>query len=254
MNKNEEIVTTNVDGTGRPQKEGNWAKPVPGLSVTGLPASAINLNVAGRKVTGPLKGFGQLWQKTYRIRLTESETTPKELIAIWKAHFPEFWPGDNRFYGSLAGIKPGDVAVLNLAGPGGSTISTGILVIYADDESFSFMTPQGHIFAGMNTFSSFVEDGVTVAQIQLLVRASDPIYEMGCRIGLAHRQEDQFWHGTLANLAERAGSDNRTVDQVTDCVDPRIQWSEAGNVWHNAAIRTTLHMPVRVARKLFGQE
>ena len=204
-------------------------------------------------MTGPLKGFGQLWQKTYRIRLSGSEITPKALIAEWKAHFPEFWPGDNRFYGSLAGIKPGDVAVLNLAGPGGSTISTGILVIYADDESFSFMTPQGHIFAGMNTFSSFVDDGVTVAQIQLLVRASDPIYEMGCRIGLAHRQEDEFWHGTLANLAERAGSDNRTVDQVTDCVDPRMQWSEAGNLWHNAAIRTALYTPIRALRQLVSR-
>jgi hypothetical protein len=116
------------------------------------------------------------------------------------------------------------------------------------------MTPQGHIFAGMNTFSSYVDDGVTVAQIQLLVRASDPIYELGCRIGLAHRQEDQFWHGTLANLAERGGSDNRTVKQVTDCVDPRMQWSEAGNLWHNAAIRTTLYMPVRAARRLLGRE
>ena len=253
MNENEKPGATVSDEAARQQTEANWAKPVTGLSVNELPASAINLNVAGRKVTGPLKGFGQLWQKTYRIRLTGSETTPKELIAVWKAHFPEFWPGDSRFYGSLAGIKPGDVAVLNLAGPGGSTISTGILVIYADDESFSFMTPQGHIFAGMNTFSSFVDDGVTVAQIQLLVRASDPIYEMGCRIGLAHRQEDQFWHGTLANLAEHAGSDSRTVDQVTECVDPRMQWSEAGNVWHNAAIRTTLHMPIRAARKLLGR-
>ena len=250
---NENQTTEATASTAQPQSEANWARPVAGLSVSDLPASAINLNVAGRKVTGPLKGFGQLWQKTYRIRLTGSETTPKELIAVWKAHFPEFWPGDSRFYGSLAGIKPGDVAVLNLAGPGGSTISTGILVIYADDESFSFMTPQGHIFAGMNTFSSFVDDGVTVAQIQLLVRASDPIYEMGCRIGLAHRQEDQFWHGTLANLAERAGSDSRTVDQVTECVDPRMQWSAAGNVWHNAAIRTTLHMPIRAARRLLGR-
>ncbi len=253
MSNQEETPTTDANATSQAEREANWAKPVAGLNVSDLPASAINLNVAGRKVTGPLKGFGQLWQKTYRIRLTGSQITPKSLIEEWKAHFPEFWPGDNRFYGSLAGIKPGDVAVLNLAGPGGSTISTGILVIYADDESFSFMTPQGHIFAGMNTFSSFVDDGVTVAQIQLLVRASDPIYEMGCRMGLAHRQEDQFWHGTLANLAERAGSDNRTAQQVTDCVDPRMQWSEAANLWHNAAIRTAFHMPVRAARRIFGR-
>ena len=47
-----------------------------------------------------------------------------------------------------------------------------------NDESFSFMTPQGHMFAGMNTFSAETEDGVTVVQIQALIRASDPIYEV----------------------------------------------------------------------------
>ena len=31
------------------------------------------------------------------------------------------------------------------------------MVIYADDESFSFMTPQGHMFAGMITFSADVQ-------------------------------------------------------------------------------------------------
>ena len=46
------------------------------------------------------------------------------------------------------------MAVLNLAGPGGVTapgglpvISTGVMVIYADDVSFTFMTPEGHPMA-----------------------------------------------------------------------------------------------------------
>jgi hypothetical protein len=33
-------------------------------------------------------------------------------------------------------------------------------------------------------------------------------------------------------------------------VDPRVQWSEARNLWHNAAMRTALYMPVAIARKL----
>ena len=231
----------------------NWAKPVHRLSVDALPADAINLNVAGRQLTGPLKGFGQLWQKTYRIELSGTQLAPTEIIRLWKAHFPEFWPGNNRFYGSLAGINAGDVAVLNLAGPGGTTISTGILVIYADDESFSFMTPQGHIFAGMNTFSSYTEGERVMAQIQVLVRASDPIYEVGCRLGVAHKQEDTFWQGTLQNLAKRVGASNDQVGQTTTCVDPRIQWREAKNIWHNAAIRTALYLPVRAGKRLFGR-
>ena len=49
----------------------------------------------------------------------------------------------------------------------------------------------------------------------------------------------------------RVGSQNQDVEQITDCVDPRVQWSEASNVWHNAAIRTALYMPVRALRNLF---
>jgi hypothetical protein len=36
-------------------------------------------------------------------------------------------------------------------------------------------------------------------------------------------------------------------------VDPRVQWSEAKNVWHNAAIRTGLYLmaaPLRWVRQL----
>ncbi len=149
-----------------------WAEPVSRLEVAGVPAGAINLNVDGRQIAGPLQGFGQLWQKTYRIRLAGAQVTPQEVIQTWKANFGKFWPKGNKSYGSLTGIAPGDVAVLNLAGPGGMPLSTGIIVIYADDESFSFMDPEGHMFAAMITFSAFEDEGVTVAQVQPLIRAN----------------------------------------------------------------------------------
>ena len=34
-------------------------------------------------------------------------------------------------------------------------LSTGVMVLYADEESFTFMTPQGHVFAGWITFSAY---------------------------------------------------------------------------------------------------
>jgi hypothetical protein len=238
---------TTQDEAAEQVRTGGWAKPVDKLTMGAVPNEAINLNVNGKHVTGPLKGFGQLWQKTYSVRLTGSDIAPEDLIKVWKAEFPNFWPDGNRFYGAVGQIEPGDVALLNISGPGGATISTGILVIFADAESFSFMTPQGHIFAGMITFSAHEDDGVTVAQIQALVRASDPIYEMGCRVGVAHKQEDAFWHGTLRALAARFGV-NGLVQQRTTLVDPRMQWSEAGSVWHNAAVRTTLYAPINAAK------
>ncbi len=234
-----------------PRDAAYWAKPVAKLKVSELPAGAMNLNVEGRQVVGPLQGFGQMWQKTYRIRLDGAALEPPQIIREWKGNFPSFWPKDHHFYPSLTGIKPGEVAVINLPGPGGMPLSTGIVVIYADDESFSFMNPQGHIFAGMITFSSYREGGEVYAQIQVLVRANDPIYEIGCRIGLVHRNEDRFWHHTLKSLAQHFKAEPAEVDQHNLLIDPKIQWAQAGNIWHNAAIRTGLYAPVALVRRIF---
>lgn len=222
----------------------NWARPVDRLRVDGLQPGAVNLNVHSRQLTGPLKGFGQMWQKTYRIRLSGAQVTPQQVVKVWKENFPKFWLEGNYFYGPQTGIAPGEVAVLNLAGPynlrapgDAPVISTGILVIYADDESFSFMTPEGHMFAGFNTFSAFEADGCTVVQIQALIRANDPIYEIGMRLGVIDKTEDNFWHADLKNLAAHFGVDG-VVQQSNSLVDPGVQWKYARNIWHNAAIRT----------------
>ncbi len=237
-------------------RKGSWASPVSRLRVGQVPNEAINLNVDGRQLTGPVHGFGQLWQKTYTIRLIGVAISPQEVIRTWKRKFPEYWPKGNRFYGTLNQINPGDVAVLNLAAPAGLQLSTGIMVIYADDESFSFMTPQGHIFSGMITFSAYEEEGPTTVQIQALVRASDPLFELGCRLGVVHRNEDRFWHGTLQNLARDLGARGQ-VRQENMLIDPQVQWSEAKNIWHNAAIRTgiyTVLAPFRwLGRRAAGQ-
>ena len=190
-----------------------------------------------------------MWQKTYRIRLEGSEAAPESVISIWKSSFSDFWPEGNDFYTSLTGIAPGEVAVINLSGPGGVSLSTGIIVIYADDVSFSFMNPEGHMFAGMITFSAYEDEGATEAQVQVLIRANDPLYEIGCRIGVVHKREDQFWHETLRALARHFGVEGE-VQQLVTLVDPKIQWSNAGNLWQNAAIRSGLYMPIGWLKRL----
>jgi hypothetical protein len=231
-----------------------WAKDVTRLRLGEVPAEAVNLNVTGKRVVGPVQGFGKLWQKTYRVELPGAPHTPAEVITAWKAAFASFWPDSGRFYGKLTGIDPGDVALLNLSA-GGMKLSTGILVLYADDESFTFMTPQGHIFAGWITFSATETDGVTAAQTQVLLRANDPLYELAMPI-LIHRQEDRFWERTLANLAAHLGVEGATVTTSTVCVDKRRQWSKAGNIWHNAGIRSALYLittPFRAVRRAVGR-
>jgi hypothetical protein len=225
----------------RPRDATYWAQRVETLKVSSAPEGVANINVEGRRVVGPLQGFGQLWQKTYKVRLVGADVPPAEVIKTWKENYQEFWPEGNRFYAPLAGIAPGEVALINAAAPGGLKLSTGVMVLYADEESFSLMTPQGHPFSGWITFSAYRdEDGTTVAQAQVLMRANDPLYEVGLRMG-GHRMEDEVWQHTLGSLATHF-SVGEPVETNVVCVDPKLQWREYKNVWHNAGIRSALYM------------
>ena len=155
---------------------------------------------------GPLQGFGQLWQKSFTVRLDGVDTTPEAVIATWKAHFPEFWPKGQRFYAPLSGIAPGEVALLEIQPVPGAPVklSTGVLVLYADDESFTFMTPEGHTLSAWITFSARRDGDVVVAQAQALERPSDPFDDLAYKLG-GNRQNNKFWQATLRNLAIMVG-------------------------------------------------
>ena len=220
-----------------PRDATSWAKKVDRLEVDAR-QGVRGTNVAGRRLTGPVQGFGKMWQKSYRMN-AGSGIAPEQAIATWKEHFPEFWPKGNRFAGALTGINPGDVALLDLAMGGGVKLSTGVFVLYADQESFTLMTPQGHMFAGWITFSAEREGDETVVQALVLMRANDPLYEVGMTFG-GHRKEDKFWAATLVALGERLGIQNPTVETKSTCVDTKRQWRHANNVWHNSMIRSVL--------------
>jgi hypothetical protein len=230
-----------------------WAKSVQRLDHPDVEPGIAAINVAGKRPTSPIQGFGRMWQKTYRVRLVGAETDPRGVTAVWKERFGSFWPRKARFFAPLSGIAPGEVAALNVSMPGGLRLSTGVLVMYADDESFTLMTPQGHMFAGWITFSAFADaDGVTCAQAQVLMRASDPLYELGLVLG-GHSEEDRHWQHTLRELASHFGVDGE-VSSESVCVDRRRQWRNMANVWHNAGIRSGLYAtgaPIRLMRKPF---
>ena len=220
----------------------SWAGPVERLAVTDPNAGGVAATVTGRRVAGPLQGFGQMWQKTFRVRLpAEVGLTPEDAVAIWKAEFSSFWPKGNTFYAPLAGIRPGDVALLSVAAAGPVKLHTGVLVLYADDEAFTLMSPEGHMLAAWITFSaSRATDGGVIVQTQALERASDPLFELGLMLG-GHRVNNRFWQTTLANVAARLGAASVEVETEIVCVDRRRQWRHAGNVRHNAGIRAALH-------------
>lgn len=236
---------TTTEPTPPPTRDGDhWAKPVDRLSasgVSGVSGARVD-SVSGKRVSGPLQGFGQLWQKTFRVRLVGAELTPEELIAFWKERFPSFWPKGFAFYAPLAGIAPGEVALLDIPPVPGSPIklSTGVMVLYADDESFTFVTPEGHTLSAWITFSAHRDGDVTVAQAQALERTSDPLDELAYMLG-ANKLNDRFWRQTLESLARHAGVAAPTVEIQVVCVDKRRQWRNVRNIRNSATLRTARH-------------
>ena len=103
------------------------------------------------------------------------------------------------------------------------------------------------------SMQSIYEQSCPVAQVQALLRADDPLYELGLRLGFVHRAEDRFWTDTLTALAAHCGGIGQVQQQVA-CLDPKMQWSRAKNIWYNAAIRTTLYgltWPLRQIQAVF---
>lgn len=223
----------------------------PAQATTPRPASAattaaVNLNTDPVATFGPLRGFGRLWQKTYQVALVGTDLTPTQVIATWKEHFASFWPPDDHFYTPLTGIRAGEFADVDLSLPGGGSLSTGVLVIDADDVSFTLLTPPDHIFAGWITFSSAVgitnvdqhPQPTTHARAQVLMRANDPLFELGLACG-GHRREDNFWSHTLTQLARHLGvpEDAIMIETRNVCIDRQRQWRRATNLRHNSLLR-----------------
>jgi hypothetical protein len=237
----------------RTRSEANWAKPVDRLSASGV-AGATDDAVSGRQVQGPLQGFGQLWQKTFKVSLTGVDVTPEAVIAIWKERFATFWPKSQRFYAPLSGIAPGEVGLLEIAPLPGAPVklSTGVLVLYADAESFTFMTPQGHTLSAWITFSAFRDGAVTVVQAQALERPSDPFDELAYLLG-GNRMNNQFWQQTLANLASYVGLADPVVDTQIVCIDRNRQWRQVRNLRYSATVRSARRTMTAPLRKLTGK-
>jgi anti-anti-sigma factor len=225
----------------------NWAKPVEQLDIAEIPAGARALNVQGRRLFGPLQGFGQLWQKTYRIGLRDSKLTPQQVIETWKQNVPRLKPREKRFFPSSTGITPNELVLIDAQTPGGP-ISTGVMVLYAGSTSFALMTPAGHPEAGWVTFSSFIEDNCTFAQVQVMARASDPLYELAFRAA-GSKLQDKIWTHVLMALAAQLGTSGEVQMQRT-LLDPNLQWGRASNIWYNALLRTVVYSPIALLHRI----
>lgn len=252
-----ETPQSNAEG-----RDGGWAAPVAGLHVDDAPEGVATINVDGKKPIGALEGFGQFWQKSYIARLEGVTETPEAIMDAWKAHFADFQPEGNRFYTPKGGVEPGKIMLIDSPlpiypprydKPGVVPMTSGVMILYADEVSFGVMTPEGFPVAGWNNFMVYNDDdGTPTAQILSFERASDPIYEFGFRLmGGANRQEF-IWVHVLTQLAAHLGVETE-VKRRRELLDPHVQWKYAGRIFQNAGIRTTLYRLAAPARWVSGK-
>lgn len=197
-----------------------------------LPAADLP-NIAGRRLIGPSAGFGQLWRKRFWMVLPP-ELAPEAVIGAWKNHFSEFWPGTNEFV--VERMAEEEVAGADLELPLGMRVATGLVVLAAAADRFTLVTVEGHMFAGWVTFRGERKADGTRIEVELLMRASDPLYELGLLLG-GHKREETFWRDTLARVAAHF-EQSPQIEMEQTIEDRARQWSRARNTWNNAAIRT----------------
>lgn len=204
-------------------------------------------NVAGRRVSGPSQGFGQLWRKRFWV-LLDPAYPPTDVVHEWKRNFSEFWPGQSELTGR---IEEHAVASADLEMPAGTKIATGLVVVRSDADSFTLMTLQGHMFAGWVRFSAHEDGSRTRVEVEVLMRAGDPLYEAGLMLG-GHKTEEEFWKQTLVKVA-RHFDQQPSVEMAATLEDGRRQWSRVRNTWYNAAIRTQVQRGWHLLKSLQGR-
>ena len=234
------------EGADSALSEEGTAGTVTPRQIARAPDEAMAANLDGKQIVGPQRGFGPLWQRTYRVRLEGIQELPATVMEVWKANFPAFQPPNNRFYPSPKGVAEGEVVFVdsNLVEAQGmramTEMASGVVIVHVDDLSFTVMTPEGFPVSGWNTFSVSEERGAVVAQVQGLERTADPVYEFGYRFLGGEAKQDATWVHVLRSLAAHFGV-TADVHIERTCLDSSVQWRNVANVRQNAAIRTLLH-------------
>jgi anti-anti-sigma factor len=224
------------------QSDVGWAPYIERIGVTERPEGAMIKNMDNRRLQPQISGFGRMWQKTFWLMIDKPELTPKDVITKLMQNFVVFQIPENFFYPTSKGLSPGALVFIDSKTPGG-IVSTGIYVLYVDDTSFTYITPQGHPEAGWITFRAKEQEGKIRLQIQGLVRASDPFYEIAYAIAGQAFQE-KIWLNVLTQMAKHLSiEDNGKMVKYKPA--DYWQWGRVGNIWYNAQLRT---LPYNITR------
>jgi hypothetical protein len=97
----------------------------------------------------------------------------------------------------------------------------------------------GRMFAGWITFSAGRAGEDTIIRAHLLMRANDPLYELGMTSG-GRGKEDQFWAASMTALGTGLGVPDPQAETWSTCAGNHRQRRHARNIRHNAMLRSAL--------------
>ena len=94
----------------------------------------VHRNVEGRSWHEPPPGLRQDVAENLQ---GASEDSPSEVVATWRERFPEISGFEEGFRVPSGGLAPAPSRCWGLS---------GVMVLYSDETSFTYMTPEGHPF------------------------------------------------------------------------------------------------------------
>ena len=150
-----------------PRDQESWARPVDRLTTTATDHRPGHRDRPAR--LGPRPGLRpDVAEDVRRPGPGGRALARRPSSPTGRTRFPTFWPKGSTFYAPLAGITPGRGRPAR--GPARPRLARSrcppaCMVIYADRESFTFMTPEGHALPAWITFSAYRDGDETVAQV-----------------------------------------------------------------------------------------
>jgi hypothetical protein len=226
--------------------------------ITQFPARISNEAIWAQS-GGPLPGFGKSWRKRYAMSLDVTAATPSQVMEILKRHLSHFAPRGNHAFAPFTHLDDRDIATLLSVASDGARLSTGATVLASGPVSFAVLAPAGHSFSGWIGFVAAQTAGRVTIQVELFMRAADPLSELSLEIN-GHRRDDEFWSKTLGLLSAYFGTDAQVAIEI-ERLDDHYTWTQASNVLHNSTLRSGVGQvatPVRwglaLARWPFARE
>lgn len=166
------------------------------------------------KVQRPSDGVGPLLHRRFWVRITESRTTPEELLSEVVRDFKHFVPSEvvdvswQRSTGG-DGLRVGDEMVVEMPGPWDGPVR----VVHLDATCLRLVTLRGHLEAGQVQFRAYPDGDLLVFEVEAWARPSTRLVQLlYTHLRLAKEVQLNMWVRFCLAAAVTAGG--RPADGV----------------------------------------